>query len=189
MIITWDPCSNNDVGCSGREVVQTRERKAISKCTLSTRSLIFLRSLRTFLDHHSGEEILSWVIIGMAGRATDKHDNILELQSNPFSSCVDLYGECLLPACARPRKEEKETHKTKSDSRGTLWTHSGIFYLLRSLPKLSAWDSGKPGATRSLSNKVRVKGKGNEKQEGKHTVTKSDTCKGRFSRSGFLRRE
>lgn len=77
MIITWDPCSNNDVCLSGREVVKTMKRKPISKCTLSTRSLIFLRFLRIFLDRHSGEEILSWVIIGMEGRTTELLKNMI----------------------------------------------------------------------------------------------------------------
>lgn len=99
MIITWDPYSNNDAGFSGREVVQTRKRKAISKCTL------FLRSLRTSLLSGSslrgGDPFLSDYRNGRPNhRAAQKHDDILELQNNPFSSCVDLYDGCLLPACA-----------------------------------------------------------------------------------------
>lgn len=56
-------------------------------------------------------------------------------------------------------KGGKNPQKTKFDSRGTLWTCSDIFYHLCSLPKWSALDSSKAGATCSLSNKVRVKGR------------------------------
>lgn len=110
MIITWDPCSNNDVGLSGREVVKTRKRKPISKCTLSTRSLIFLRFLRIFLDHHSGEEILSWVIIGMEGRTKGLLKNMITkiiLFHHALTCMANVFFLCVRDRAKRKRKLTK----------------------------------------------------------------------------------